>query len=266
MQKSLLRLATVGATLLLAACAGGTPECGSSKAKADLREVADQRIAQEVGAIREHPLVTSDEFATAVKDRLSFAFKSIRTLSHDEDTDTYQCASVLSVTVDGKVQSEQDFEYDIYSVEDPDRDYEIRYDASSLSPLAYGAGRIGQEVAVTAEVKDVQPRYEAEIKKVRDSGRAGTQRERELISFLKQGGIEVPPATEEQRRLAIEEMRKMDYPGNVYSDVPQEVQAEAEARRARAFEEKQIKEQEAEDARRKRCNDSPQPGLGINCG
>ena len=261
MQKSLIRVASVGATLLLAACAGGTPECGSSEAKTDLQEVAEQRIAQTVGEFREHPLITSDEFAAVVKDRLAFAFKSIRTLSQDEATDTYQCASVLSITIDGKEFSAQDFEYDIYSVEDADRDYEMAYDPSSLNPLAAGTRRVGQEAALIADVKEVQPHYEAEIKKVREAGRAGTQRERELIDFLKQGGIKVPPATEEHRRLAIEEMRKMDYPGNVYSDVPQDVQAEAEARRERAFAEEQIKEQEAEEAARKRCGDF----YGINC-
>jgi hypothetical protein len=51
----------------------------------------------------------------------------------------------------------------------------------------------------------------------------------------------------------------------VYADVPQEISAQAEARRAQLLEQEQIKEQEELEARRALCATSTQPELDPNC-
>lgn len=267
MQKSALCVALMGAALILTACSGGTPECGSSAIKADLNELAEARIVKALNHEMNIPqLISREELEAAIKERLSYDFKSIRITTRDEATDTFQCASTLVVTVKGMDRSwDHAFDYEIYSVEDADSDYEMAYEEGALIPLYFGASAVLQQIAIAADNKTNGPLVLQELQEVRDAGQAGTQREREILEALGQRGLEAPPVTEKQKGLALEEMQKLEYPGIVYADVPQEIIDQAEARRAQVFEQEQIKEQEELEAKRKLCAGSTQPELDPNC-
>lgn len=136
LKMSVLLLALLNVT----ACTTGTPDCGSSEVKADLNELAEQRIANAIN--NEMQLAPSDreKVAAAVKDRLTYAFSAIRKTDHDESTDTYQCSSTLTANVEGAGRNwEHEFVYEVFSVEDENANYQLNYDPAGLGPVAYAA-------------------------------------------------------------------------------------------------------------------------------
>lgn len=267
MQKFAFVVATVGAAFVLTACSGGTPECGSTAIKADLQELAEARVVKAINQeLNIPPLNSREELEAAIKERLSYDFKSIRVAGRDEATDTFKCDSTLVVAIKGTDRTwEQAFPYEVYSIEDADSDYEMAYEEGALRPLWFGASAVLQQIAMAAENKVTGPAVLQELQDVRNAGRAGTQREREILESLVQRGMEAPAVTEAQRQLALDEMQKLEYPGLVYADVPQQILDQAEARQAQALEEERIREQAEEDAKRTVCAESPQPELDPRC-
>lgn len=266
MWKTEAQLSGLVAALLLAGCSTGTPGCGSDEVKADLKKIAEQRIAealtQELTLSPEaHALLTS-----AIQTRLSYDFGAIRTTGRDETLDTYTCESNLVVTVKGINRNwTHGFSYEVHPIENADADYEINYDRSGLGPLAFGALGLLNQLNLEADNEVNGPRILQSLQEVRDQGGAGSYREGEILESLKARGIEAPAATQAHQQLALEAMGQLEDPGSVYRNVPQDILHAAQARQQAAFEQQQRIKDEEEQARREACAQSPDPAFDRNC-
>lgn len=110
-------LCPVALLLLLSACTG-TPACGDSDALELLDTIIEETFQDNAYGRKARPMI-------------DYTVRGIRTLGHDDDVDSYQCAATLELRPkDGRSNKtvEQAFEYDIYSVEDEQGDFEIQYD------------------------------------------------------------------------------------------------------------------------------------------
>ena len=256
------RICILAGALALAACTSGTPECGSSQVNADLQEIAEERLTQAISHELSIPVDKQEEMAEAIRARLTYTFSSIRTTDRDEGTDSYSCSTNLVVNVEGADRNwEGELSYEVYSVEDADSSYEVRYDPAGLGPLAFGALAAKGRINIEADNVVNGPILQNSLQEVRNAGRAGTQREREILESLTQRGLEAPAVTDEQKQLALAEMLKYEYPDLEYSNVPQEILDQAKVRREQAEQEQLAKDQEEEDAKRKRCAEDPYCGL-----
>lgn len=102
--------------LALSACSG-TPDCGSSDTRHLLGEIIEEAFDKSVYGKQLRPLV-------------DYRVRAIRTVSHHKNVDVYECAATLEIISpqgDGK-PIETEFEYDVYSVQDDDADFEISFD------------------------------------------------------------------------------------------------------------------------------------------
>lgn len=118
MSACLRPLCPIALLFLLSACAAGTPACGDADTLDLLDEIVDETFQEHAYGRKARPMV-------------EYTVRSIRTLGHDDDVDSYQCAATLELRPkDGRSDKtvEQAFEYDIYAVEDEQNDFEIRYD------------------------------------------------------------------------------------------------------------------------------------------
>ena len=266
MWKQGVRVTSLAAVLALAACASGTPECGSDAVKADLKKIAEQRIAQAMTQEMSLSPETHALLGSAIAARLTYDFTSIRTTGRNESLDTYTCESNLVVTVKGINRNwTHDFEYEVSPVEEANANYEVRYDRSGLGPLAFGALGLLNQLNLEADNEVNGPRILQSLQEVRDQGGAGSYREGALLESLKVRGLEAPAATQAHQQLALEAMRQMEDPGSVYRNVPQDILQAAQARQQAAFEGEQCVKDEEEQARREACAQSPDPAFDRNC-
>ena len=120
--------------MALSACSD-TPDCGSSDAQHLLGEIIEEAFEKSVYGRQLRPLV-------------DYRIRAIRTVSYQKNVDVYECAATLEITSaqgDGK-PIETEFEYDVYSVQDDDADFEIGFDdgidkAITRAALARAMGR-----------------------------------------------------------------------------------------------------------------------------
>lgn len=229
MLKTGLRVAVIGATLGLVACAGGTPKCGASEVQDNLKSIAEERLAELASTEGTLP-----GLAEAIRDRVSYAFTSIRTVEHDESADTYQCASLLSVMLDGGKNGkwELGFEYTVYSVEEADSDYEVDYDPLKLVGLGEAAGKINQEMVWEGNRETEVRDWSERLQRARDGGAAWSEYEEELVTFIRKKGGEIPDVTPAQRKKSIEERIILDDPMEGFVNPPEDVVAEIRSRHA----------------------------------
>lgn len=129
--KSLRALSLFAMSLLLPACSSSY-DCSSG----DVTDVLGQKAKEYI--------VKADEafqktWGVAVTESVNYEFNTIRTLAHDESTDSYQCsANFKTSTADGKTW-EQELEYNVYPIDDPDSDFQVEYDSTRLLVLMMSA-------------------------------------------------------------------------------------------------------------------------------
>lgn len=102
--------------LALSACSG-TPDCGSSDTRYLLTEIIEETFEKSAYAKQLRPLV-------------DYRIRAVRTVDHHKNVDVYECAAtleIISTQGDGK-PSETGFEYDVYSVQNDEADFEISVD------------------------------------------------------------------------------------------------------------------------------------------
>lgn len=120
--------------LTLSAC-NGTPDCGSSDAQHLLGEIIEEAFDKSA-------------YGRQLRPSVDYRIRAIRTVSYQKNVDVYECAATLEITSaqgDGK-PIETEFEYDVYSVQDDDADFEISFDdgidkAITRAALARAMGR-----------------------------------------------------------------------------------------------------------------------------
>lgn len=113
----LLRPLSPLAVVLLSACSG-TPACGDSETLSLLDDIIEEKFEESAYGREFKPIV-------------GYEVRGIRTLDHDVDTDTYECAATLEFSLKNGRSSktiEQEIEYDVNSVQDKDNDFEVSYD------------------------------------------------------------------------------------------------------------------------------------------
>jgi len=102
---------------LLSACSSGTPGCADDDATRLLHEIVEGHFQESAYGRELRPMV-------------EYSIRGIRTERHDEKLDSYQCSATLELHLtsnpSGPAQN-QDIEYDVHSIEDPDADFEISY-------------------------------------------------------------------------------------------------------------------------------------------
>lgn len=116
----MIRVAAMAAAtclmLALSSCSD-TPDCGSGDARHLLGEIIEEAFEKSAYGRQLRPLV-------------DYRIRAIRTVNHQKNVDVYECAATLEITSaqgDGK-SIETEFEYDVYSVQDDDADFEISFD------------------------------------------------------------------------------------------------------------------------------------------
>ena len=105
------------AVLLLSACSG-TPACGDSATLDLLDEIIDGKFQESA-------------YGREFKPMVDYEVRSIRTLSRDDDTGSYECAATLEFSLKNEQDDKtvkQDFEYGVEPVQDKDADFEVTYD------------------------------------------------------------------------------------------------------------------------------------------
>lgn len=107
--------------LLLPACSG-TPTCGDGDTKDLLDEIIEKSFQNNPYGRNLRPLV-------------EYKVRAIHMLDHDKNTDSYECAATLELQADGMKLLEGDIEYDIYSVQDEDADFQIHYDDKQFNQI-----------------------------------------------------------------------------------------------------------------------------------
>ena len=111
--------------LLLSACAG-TPGCGDSDTKELLDEIIEQTFQ-------------GSHVGRELRPTTGYKVRAIRMVSHDKDADVYECAATLELQVEDLKPLEREIEYDIYSVQDEDADFQIHYDDRQFNQIILDA-------------------------------------------------------------------------------------------------------------------------------
>lgn len=109
-------LAACSLLLLLGGCTSA-PGCSGS----DTRDLLETIIEE----------AFDDSFyGKELRPSVEYRVRSIQTLDHDRNVDRYACAATLEISsADGRSKKiEQDFEYDVYLIEDEENDFEISFD------------------------------------------------------------------------------------------------------------------------------------------
>ena len=207
-------------TAMLVSCASGTPDCADSQVKKKLSEIAENYLSRYATSPSAH-----ESMPQAVKDRIAFEFRSIRTTEHDKDADTYQCTSLMTVELDGGAGGkwQRSLDYAVYTVEDKDSSFEVDYDKMALFALTDAADKLHAIIQAPIKRQEELQKWEKELQAIRNAGGTGTDVEKMRMDFVRNVGGEPPAATEEQKQLAIEAMLKMYDPQRQYENVPEEV-------------------------------------------
>ena len=220
--RSVVRLvvASVTVTMLLAACASGTPECDARPVKAKLSEIARNYLKKQATYQWAH-----ESLAQVMEDRVAFEFRAIRMTDRDKEVDTYQCSAELTAEVDGGKEGrwKRDFVYAVYKLEDADEDFGVEYDERGLYGLGAAAEKLNAIIWAPIQKKQKLDNAQKELQKVRDAGGVGTDTEKMHMDFVRNAGGEPPAVSAEQKRLAIQAMLKMNNPQRYYENVPADV-------------------------------------------
>lgn len=120
-------------SVLLAGCAGGTPDCGDT----DTLSVLDQAIEMEVEKY-------ASQFGQGVAEEFmeildTYEISNIRTLDYDEGVDSYQCDARITYVHNDRERS-VDFTYRV-DTDQTNGDVLVEYQNKMLNPiLGYALG------------------------------------------------------------------------------------------------------------------------------
>lgn len=121
------------ASVLLAGCAGGTPDCGDT----DTLSILDQAIEAEVEKYAPQTRRGTPEEFRGILD--TYEISNIRTQAYDEAVDSYQCDARVTYTYRDRERS-VDFTYRV-DTDQADGEVLVEYQTKMLSPiLGYAMG------------------------------------------------------------------------------------------------------------------------------
>ena len=121
------------ASVLLAGCAGGTPDCGDT----DTLSILDQAIEAEVEKYASQTQRGTPEEFRGILD--TYEISNIRTQAYDEDVDSYQCDARVTYTYHDLERS-VDFTYRV-DTDQADGEVLVEYQTKMLNPiLGYAMG------------------------------------------------------------------------------------------------------------------------------
>ena len=121
------------ASVLLAGCAGGTPDCGDT----DTLSILDQAIKAEVEKYAPQTRRGTPEEFMGILD--TYEISNIRTQAYDEDVDSYQCDARVTYTYHDRERS-VDFTYRV-DTDQADGEVLVEYQTKMLNPiLGYAMG------------------------------------------------------------------------------------------------------------------------------
>ncbi|MEC3887101.1 hypothetical protein [Xanthomonas campestris] len=114
-------------SVLLAGCAGGTPDCGDT----DALQVLDRAIEMEVKEYASQTRRgTAEEFMGILE---NYEITNIRTLGHDADVDSYQCDARITYVFQERKKS-VDFAYRV-DTDQADGNILVEYQKKMLNPI-----------------------------------------------------------------------------------------------------------------------------------
>lgn len=120
-------------SVLLAGCAGGTPDCGD----ADTLSILDQAIEAEVEKYASQTQRGTPEEFMGILD--TYEISNIRTLNYDEAIDSYQCDARVTYTYHDRERS-VDFTYRV-DTDQAGGEVLVEYQNKMLTPiLGYAMG------------------------------------------------------------------------------------------------------------------------------
>jgi hypothetical protein len=121
------------ASVLLAGCAGGTPDCGDT----DTLSILDQAIEAEVEKYAPQTQRGTPEEFRGILD--TYEISNIRTQAYDEAVDSYQCDARVTYTYRDRERF-VDFTYRV-DTDQADGEVLVEYQTKMLSPiLGYAMG------------------------------------------------------------------------------------------------------------------------------
>ncbi|MGH8054885.1 MAG: hypothetical protein ACREP4_13300 [Stenotrophomonas sp.] len=114
-------------TGLLAGCSG-TPDCGSADTLSLLDEIIEERFADSL-------------LGKQTRSKVDYRVRNIRMLDHDRSIDAYQCLATFEITPVGESEkiASEDVEFDVYTVQDDEADFEIQYDEGISKAIVIAA-------------------------------------------------------------------------------------------------------------------------------
>lgn len=131
--KNIVVASTLLASVLLAGCAGGTPDCGD----ADTLDVLDRAIGMEVEKYASRTQRGTAEEFMGILD--TYEITNIRTLGYDEAVDSYQCDARITYVHQDRKRS-VDFSYRV-DTDQGDGNVLVEYQNKMLTPiLSYAIG------------------------------------------------------------------------------------------------------------------------------
>ncbi len=129
----IISASTVLASVLLAGCAGGTPNCGDT----DTLSVLDQAIEMEVENYASRTQRGTAEEFLGILD--TYEISNIRTLDYDKEVDSYQCDARVTYVYHDRERS-VDFTYRV-DTDQADGNVLVEYQNKMLNPiLGYAMG------------------------------------------------------------------------------------------------------------------------------